>query len=151
MADTENTKSEDSQESRTSMSGKDYFEHVEGNAYTGPVTIYQQGSAEDPTPLREAYLAWLIRKAGYVPLAEIDPKIAAAETDSQLTLDAIYTALLTLTPEEHDRFRKGGEMPDRRKSALAQLDEYQHLVLLGSPGGGKTTFVNFVTICLSGE
>jgi hypothetical protein len=133
------------------QAGKDYFEHITGNVFTGPVTIYQQESAEDPTPLREAYLTWLIRKAGYVPLTEIDPKIAAAEADSQLTLDAIYTALLTLTPEEHDRFRKGEAMPDRRKSALAQVDEYQHLVLLGGPGSGKTTFVNFVTICLAGE
>jgi hypothetical protein len=84
---------------------------------------------EQEEALREVYCPWLIRKAGYVPLADIDPQRAAAEPESRLNLDAIYTALLTLTPEEHDQFRKEHTEPDRRKSALEQLDAHQYLVL----------------------
>ncbi len=132
------------QEQREVMAGRDYFEHVAGNVYIGSDTA-------DPTPLHEAYLHGLIRKAGYVPLADIDPQMAAAEPESRLNLDAIYTALLTLSSEEYGRFLKGEAISETRKSALEQVNAHHYLVLLGGPGSGKSTFVNFVTLCLAGE
>jgi formylglycine-generating enzyme required for sulfatase activity len=103
--------------------------------------------------LRENYLRRLMERCSYLSLAGIDPAVAAQrESDARLSLDAVYTALLTLSP----RTRETPAMPeqpreDRSLSALEQLNLHRRLVLQGDPGSGKSTFVNFVTLCLAGE
>ncbi len=61
----------------------------------------------------------------------------------------MYTALLTLTPEPQEHLSP--EREPRRRSAVEQLNTHTRLVLLGDPGGGKSTFVNFVALCLAGQ
>ncbi len=103
--------------------------------------------------LRNAYLNRLFQQCRQLSLAGVDPKVAISEKDSQLNLDAVYTALLTLTPEEHENLlqEKLPEKNTRRQSALEQLNKHSRLVLLGDPGSGKSTFVDFVTLCMAGE
>jgi len=106
----------------------------------------------DPGPLRDAYLSWLCELTSRVFLSGIDPKAASREKDACLSLGAIYTALFTQTAEHEEReASKSMERTDRRLSAVAQLNQHKHLVLLGDPGSGKSTFVNFAAMCLTGE
>ena len=114
--------------------------------------IVKKSSAAAPTGRREAYLNRLFETCRALSLGGIDPK-AASEAEARLNLEAVYTALLTLTPETHERLLRGEhlEKEARRLSALEQLNQHHRLVLLGDPGSGKTTFVNFVVLCLAGE
>jgi len=123
---------------------------VHGDVYVGP-----QPTAPRPVDLRRVYLNHLFETVGGLSLSGIDPK-AASDAEARLNLGAVYTALLTLTPEEHERLQDRERMETvgrevRRLSALAQLDQHPRLMLLGDPGSGKSTFVNFVALCLAGE
>ncbi len=102
--------------------------------------------------LENAYLAWLIEQTNLLPLEGIDPA-AANRAEEQVRLHAVYTALLTMSAEAHERLERGQVDPRevRRRSALEELNARPRLVLLGDPGSGKSTFVNFVALCLAGE
>ena len=97
---------------------------------------------------REAYLERLLQVSGVLSLAGIDPKAADDERESRLHLSEVYTALLTTTTEERERLPL--EHKPEPVSAIKQLNRHHYLVLLGDPGSGKSTFVDFVTLCLAG-
>ncbi len=111
----------------------------------------------DPDEMRHCYLNHLYERVRRIALSGIDPE-AASKAEAQLNLGAVYTALRTLTREEHEHLSRKNCLPEqmmrgeqRRLSALHQLDRHKRLVLLGEPGSGKSTFVNFVTLCMAGE
>jgi formylglycine-generating enzyme required for sulfatase activity len=118
---------------------------------------YHEPASPHPDDLRQGYLNHLFETVSALSLAGIDPKAASdPQAQARLNLGAVYTALLTLTAEEcapmPEAARVALERPEReRLSALAQLDRHPRLVLLGDPGSGKSTFVNFVALCLAGE
>lgn len=116
-----------------------------------PVT--DQVSSSELAALRKSYLNRIFETSRRLSLAGVDPKAASSEKESRLNIDAVYTALLTLTPEENEKMLrvKSPEERIQRQSALEQLNRHPRLVLLGDPGSGKSTFVNFVTLCFSGE
>lgn len=129
---------------------------VGGNMY-GNLSVGAARSDETPEfTLREAYLNRIMARYGYLSLAGIDPAVAGqSDTDTRLNLNAVYTALLTQSPrhEESGRGAQDALLPheENRRSALEQLDRHRWLVLQGDPGSGKSTFVNFVALCLAGE
>ncbi|HQM15489.1 MAG TPA: SUMF1/EgtB/PvdO family nonheme iron enzyme [Anaerolineae bacterium] len=133
---------------------------VGGDVVTGTKTEthYHGTTGPDPAELEAAYLHHLLETAGQLSLSGIDPKVAS-EAEARLELSAVYTALLTLTPEECERLNTKRDCPPealergagKRLSVVAQLERHPRLVLLGEPGSGKSTFVSFVALCLAGE
>ncbi len=117
------------------------------------VEIVQNFAALPPQPgptepeLRRAYLEWLGVPANELPLF-------AGDAGDPLRLSAIYTALMTQGGRATvwDGRNREGDAPERAPlSALEALDECQYLVLMGGPGSGKSTFLNFVALCMAGE
>jgi len=132
---------------------------IQGNAtdnviITGDRTklVISQKGKSDQKALRNAYLNHVFKTARYLSLAGIDPK-AASEAETRLELNAVYTALMTMSTEAHEQWQHGKAFDRETQylSALEQLNRHSHLVLLGDPGSGKSTFVNFVALCLAGE
>ena len=110
--------------------------------------------------LRESYLNHLYETAGKLTLTGIDRQ-TAQKRNRALKLNAVYIALLTQNPEipvdsdgyiveKEKLFRKTSREEVKRRSSLEQLNRFSRLVLMGDPGSGKSTFVNFVAMCLAG-
>ena len=104
--------------------------------------------------LRKSYLGRLWRQANAVSL------LASGDSRDAVRLAAVYTALLT-ERREASTAKSGaasglvaaamGQNEAARLSAIAVLDTDHRLVLLGGPGSGKSTFVNFVAQAMAGE
>ncbi|MFO1432825.1 MAG: hypothetical protein U1F76_22350 [Candidatus Competibacteraceae bacterium] len=118
-----------------------------------PPDLFRRADSE--RALRDAYLNRVMERCGFLSLASIDPAAAQGDTDTRLNLNSVYTALLTRSPRREEG--RGVEDPrisareEKLRSALEQLDQHPRLVLQGDPGSGKSTFVNFVALCLAGE
>jgi formylglycine-generating enzyme required for sulfatase activity len=123
---------------------------VGGDVYVNPPG--GDSAAVDEATLRANYLNGVMVRCGAVPLTAVDPRAEGQDRDTQLRLEAIYTALLTTARRDRNGAGAGPDPGEgKERSALELLNEHRHLVLQGGPGSGKSTFVNFVALCLAGE
>ena len=110
--------------------------------------------------LEMSYLRRVQEDANPLPLAIIDPRAVERSRLQTMELLRVYVALNTETrvPVEEDvRPAKGRRaergMQERETRPLAVLEaasRERQMVLLGDPGGGKSTFLNYVALCLAG-
>jgi formylglycine-generating enzyme required for sulfatase activity/predicted ATPase len=116
-------------------------------AHVGDVVYHHHPLPADEaaqTARRQAYLQHLYSEARRLSLAGIDRKAASDEGEATIPLDAIYTALLT-TETDDETVEPRTDRKPQRLSAVAQPNRHTRLVLLGDPGVGKSTFINWET------
>ena len=128
---------------------------VQGNVQVvqGDLNQIVSETPGDPVALRQSYLNRVLEQTQTLQLSGVDPKSARdATARTGLALAAVYTALMTQQAEqERGGVLQSPEREMRRLSAVELLNREPKLALLGDPGSGKTTFVNFVALCLAGE
>lgn len=97
--------------------------------------------------LRRAYLGLIVSQAEHLP------QFAGDSGAAQIQLSAVYTALLTQRREANSTEDSSARLDvgSRYLSALDVANGERKLVLLGGPGSGKSTFVNFVASAMANE
>lgn len=120
----------------------------------------RQGRVPDRR-LLQRYLREVWGASFKLKLTTIDRKTATGSREAaELDLAAVFTDLdVQEAPDAEEalvrsRFPREGEPSKEERGRLpvmAAISRHPKLVLLGDPGSGKSTLVNFVALCLAGE
>ena len=113
----------------------------------------------DSAPLRRRYLQEIASVVGNLPWGPVDPDYGdatcSAGGEKSISLVDIYISLDTREfekpPETEDQVRRHMELKeeDRRISAQDMANRESRLVLLGDPGAGKSTLVNYLAYAMA--
>lgn len=133
---------------------------VVNTGYVSEINIDSQPRAKKES-LREAYLNYMLGLTSPLAISGV-VRQSAGEAETRMNLSAVYTALLTQAgTEEADQQKESQHkiqplfqvfgFPQRRLSVVERLNNHSRLVLLGDPGSGKSTFVNYLALCMLGE
>jgi formylglycine-generating enzyme required for sulfatase activity len=110
-----------------------------------------------PEPLRERYLKLMVTEWRTLRWAGIHPEAGDAEAGPPMTLEQVYVGLDTRSTKprkESDNKAaesldwRGNQSPLSAVEALCQAPE-GHMVLLGQPGSGKSTFARHLALRLA--
>lgn len=117
---------------------------------------YHGEPTEDPAEALKIYCQLILRQCGDLPLRGLDIQESEAGNKekaiglAQVYVDLDTTSRVRLTKQEKEAYEKRGKQEDTRPvTALEALQQNQKLVLLGDPGGGKSTFVSHLAYCLA--
>lgn len=101
-------------------------------------------SADDPDAL-SSYLEWIAEEADRLDLQGVEPSAPRALGSNQpMRLGKVYIDLATTEQVKAESQESDGPDRMRHKTAREAFSENPCLVLLGDPGGGKSTFVRFL-------
>ncbi|MFN8464573.1 MAG: SUMF1/EgtB/PvdO family nonheme iron enzyme [Caldilineaceae bacterium] len=123
---------------------------VHGNVYIGPPT-------SDPAEAIAIYRRVYAAGCQNLPLRGIDVGASDAQGNRrQLALEQVYVALDTTTNVPQKNARRNQEQPGtaegdktRPLGVLEAVILHRQVVLLGDPGSGKSTFANYLGLCLA--
>ncbi|MEE8586305.1 MAG: SUMF1/EgtB/PvdO family nonheme iron enzyme, partial [Acidobacteriota bacterium] len=109
--------------------------------------------------LRNRYCGRLVSECNRLRLTTIDVKAATRPEAAELELSEVFTSLDVIESQrledlqEEGRASLTGLESQRlgRMPATAAVSRWKRLVLLGDPGSGKSTFVNYLSLCLAGD
>ncbi|MCP4691920.1 MAG: hypothetical protein GY859_28000, partial [Desulfobacterales bacterium] len=112
--------------------------------------IHFHGGRQDPEGLLRRYLNDLAAHANRLPWGRLSPEEAGPGKGEALRLADVYTALDTTEVERMDceddvRRCLARQEEMKRISVQRMINDHPRLVLLGDPGSGKSTVVNFIT------
>jgi formylglycine-generating enzyme required for sulfatase activity len=135
----------------TATTGSTAIGRVEGNVYIGPPPA-------DTTEALHIYRRVLAQSCAHLPMRGID--IGASDPTSAQTVLRLANVYVDLDTTSKTPFVEAVKMAlgqatagkpqeTRPLSALEAVIGYRRLVLLGDPGGGKSTFVNHLAHCLA--
>jgi len=118
------------------------------------VEVRTERAGGDLSTLRRRYLAELATDANRLPWASLDPDYADPSRGESLGLADVYVALDTTElerVESEDELRAFLARQDeaRRIPAQEMINQEARLLLLGDPGSGKSTLVNFLAYVLA--
>jgi len=123
------------------------------------VEVIAPASGPQPDSLRAAYLKRLARECGVLRLLGLDTGAghAGADQEGDVRLEAVYVHLDTnraisdkgVGEKQSSRLEVEGVERQRALTALEAVARFSPLVLIGGPGSGKSTFANYLALCLA--
>ena len=114
--------------------------------------MYVGKPEEDPEKALRIYRRVLINASQNLPLRGIDMEVSDPSSGgSKLNLSSIYVDLYTKTRIEKDTASQKKSQKDKPEflRILQASAIHRHIVVLGDPGSGKSTFVNHLCVCLA--
>lgn len=126
-----------------------------GNVITGDIqgNVYIGKPTDNPARALDIYRTVFVRSHSSLPLRGVDVGASdPTQNKKSLALVHVYIDLDTTARQEEERSQKSERTQEKESKpipALMAAAQNQRLVLLGDPGGGKSTFVNHLAHCLA--
>ncbi len=127
---------------------------IAGQQVTIVGNVYAGAPATNPEEALAIYRDVLARTLGSLSLRGLDVATSDATGDTKrISLESVYVELDTTSAESTDDPKRRREPPLDRESkpltALHAVAQHNPVVLLGDPGSGKSTFVNYLAFRLA--
>ena len=107
-------------------------------------TLYMGAAPNDNREKVQIYRQWAVQQYGRLPMHDVTLNASdATGEDKSLALAHVYVDLDTTGQMPHRGDDSAEEEKEQKPiSVLQKVIEQRQMVLLGDPGGGKTTFLN---------